>query len=154
LNARDATRTPARSAAAFSLMELVVALAIVAALAAYALPSYREHVARAHRADAAMALYRAAQFLEAGSDAHASGAVVLPAGLDQAPPVGAPVYRLQVVDGDRASGYYALEARPVDAGPMAGDACGTFILDVLGERMNRRAGSRGTMDPGCWLARR
>lgn len=150
---KGAAVTLRRQAAAFSLIELVVALAIVAALAAYALPTYSEHVARAHRADAAMALYRAAQYLELGSDANMSGPAVLPVGLDQAPPIGPAVYRLHVVDADRKNGYYALEARPVDAGPMAGDACGTFILNAHGERANRRAGLRGVLDPACWLAR-
>ncbi len=153
MKTKDTMHMPGRQTAAFSLIELVVALAIVAVLAAYALPSYREHVARAHRTDAAMALYRAAQYLEAGSDARSSGTAVLPAGLDQVPPIGAAVYRLHVVDVDRANGYYALEARPVEAGPMAEDACGTFILNVHGERTNRRAGLRGALAPGCWLAR-
>ena len=97
--------TPHGQAAAFSLIELVVALAIVAALAAYALPSYSEHIARAHRADATMALYRAAQYLEAGSDAHTRGGVALPAGQDQTPSIGTAVYRLHVVDADRLNGY-------------------------------------------------
>src|SRR5689334_5781294 len=36
---------------AFSLLELVVALAIAATLAAFAVPSYRNHIAKAHRTD-------------------------------------------------------------------------------------------------------
>lgn len=150
---KGAAAGPHRRGAAFSLIELVVGLAIVAALAAYALPNYRQHVARAHRTDATMALYRAAQYLEAGSDPHTRATVVLPAGLDQVPPIGAAVYRLHVVDADRANGYYALEARPVEAGPMASDACGTFILNARGERANRRAGSHVALDVACWLGR-
>jgi len=153
LKPKRAARTRSCPAEAFSLIELIVALAIVAALAAYALPSYREHVARAHRADAAMALYRAAQYLEASADTHASGTVSLPAGLDQVPPIGSAVYRLHVLNRDGANGYYALEARPVDPGPMAGDVCGTFTLDAHGERENRRAGLRGASDSACWLGR-
>lgn len=144
---------PRRRAAAFSLIELTVALAIAAVLAAYAMPSYREHVARAHRADAVMALYQAAQYLEANFEERTRGPVALPAGLDQVPPIGIAVYRLYVVEGDRDNGGYALEARPVDPGPMDGDTCGTFILDAIGKRANRSAGSRDLLDSACWLAR-
>lgn len=145
--------TPCRRAAAFSLIELTVALAIVAVLVAYAMPSYREHVARAHRADAVMGLYRAAQYLEANPGERTRSPGVLPAGLDQVPPIGVAVYRLYVADGDRNNGGYAVEARPVDTGPMADDRCGTFVLDAIGQRANRLAGSRDSPDSACWLAR-
>ena len=48
----------------FTLIELVVALAIVALLAGFAIPAYRQQVAQGHRAAAVTALYRAAQHLE------------------------------------------------------------------------------------------
>lgn len=51
--------------AGFTLIELMIVLAIVAVLAGWGIPSYREHVARVHRASAVAALYRAAQYLEA-----------------------------------------------------------------------------------------
>jgi type IV pilus assembly protein PilE len=82
---------------AFTLLELIIALAIGAILVAYAVPSYRSHVARSHRVDAASALYRAAQFIEAGVPAEVSS---LPTGLDQAPPFGTPVYRLRALPAD------------------------------------------------------
>ena len=77
-------------ASAFTLLELIIALAIGAILVVYAVPSYRSHVARSHRIDAASALYRATQFIEAGVPGEVSS---LPTGLDQAPPFGTPVYR-------------------------------------------------------------
>ncbi|MBL3945509.1 prepilin-type N-terminal cleavage/methylation domain-containing protein, partial [Bacteroides thetaiotaomicron] len=51
--------------AGFTLIELMIVLAIVAVLAGWGIPSYREHFVRVHRASAVSALYRAAQFLEA-----------------------------------------------------------------------------------------
>ena len=49
---------------AFTLLELMIVLAIAATLAVFAVPAYRSHIARTHRVDAASALYRAAQFIE------------------------------------------------------------------------------------------
>jgi type IV pilus assembly protein PilE len=141
------------SAAAFTLLELITALAIVAVLAAFAVPSYRSHVMRAHRTDAASALYRAAQFVEA--NLRTGESATLPAGLDQAPSSGTPVYRLRVLPGDEVNGGYALEATPTDAGPMRDDSCGIYALDATGARTNRAIGSGVLMvDSGnCWNAR-
>ncbi|MBP0593096.1 prepilin-type N-terminal cleavage/methylation domain-containing protein [Paraburkholderia sp. LEh10] len=137
-----------RNTQAFSLLELIVALAIAATLAVLAIPSYRAHVAKAHRTDAASALYRAAQFAE--SPAHVDGAP-LPSGLDQAPQAGRAIYRLRILPAGDTNGGYALEAQPAEDGPMAGDACGTFILDATGLRNNR--GATGADPDECWSAR-
>jgi type IV pilus assembly protein PilE len=131
---------------AFTLLELVIALAIIAALAAFAVPSYRAQVVRGHRMDAAAALYRAAQYLESAS--RGASTTTLPSGFDQAPQSGTPVYRLQMRSADDANGGYTLEARPMDAGPMRDDPCGTFVLDATGLRTNRTTGGEapGTVD--------
>jgi type IV pilus assembly protein PilE len=133
---------------AFSLLELVVALAIAATLAAFAVPSYRAHIAKAHRTDAASALFRAAQFAE--SAVHADGAP-LPSGLDQVPQGGRATYRLRILPADDTNGGYSLEAQPLENGPMADDACGTFILDATGSRSNR--GAAGAASNDCWSGR-
>ncbi|MCC8391881.1 prepilin-type N-terminal cleavage/methylation domain-containing protein [Paraburkholderia sp. MMS20-SJTR3] len=134
---------------AFTLLELVIVLAIAATLAAFAIPSYRSHIARAHRIDAASALYRAAQFVEgAPSD---SATTTLPTGLDQAPHFGTAVYRLRVLSADDTNGGYAIEATPAQDGPMRDDACGTFTLDATGSRSNRNDGGGSTpANSECW----
>jgi type IV pilus assembly protein PilE len=126
---------------AFTLLELMIALAIAATLAAFAVPSYRSHVARTHRIDAASALYRAAKFVEgAASD----GVSTLPPGLDQAPQFGTPIYRLHVLPADDANGGYSIEAAPGESGPMSDDPCGTFTLDATGQRGNRNGATGST----------
>lgn len=136
---------------AFTLLELVIALAIAAILAMYAVPSYRSQVARSHRVDAASALYRAAQFIEAAAPGDASP---LPAGLDQAPPFGTAVYKLRALPADDANGGYAVEARPLESGPMRDDGCGSFVLDATGSRSNRAGDGSAVDDPqACWNAR-
>ncbi|RFU45912.1 type IV pilin protein [Paraburkholderia sp. DHOC27] len=140
---------------AFTLLELVIALAIAAVLVVYAVPSYHNHVARSHRVDAASALYRAAQFIEANTsnDANQSSAQ-LPSGFDQAPLFGTAVYKLRVLPADDSNGGYALEARPVESGPMQDDACGTFILDATGLRTNHAADGSAVSDAqSCWNTR-
>ncbi|MBN3804414.1 prepilin-type N-terminal cleavage/methylation domain-containing protein [Paraburkholderia sp. Ac-20336] len=136
------------TASAFTLLELMIALAITATLAVFAIPSYRSHIARTHRVDAASALYRAAQFVEgAASDS----VPTLPAGFDQAPQSGTAIYRLHVLPGDDTNGGYAIEAAPVDAGPMRDDPCGTFTLDATGQRGNRNeAGGSTPASSECW----
>lgn len=139
------------NASAFTLLELVIALAIASILVLYAVPSYRSHVARSHRIDAASALYRAAQFIEAGTPGDASP---LPGGLDQAPSFGTAVYSLRALTGDDTNGGYAVEARPVESGPMRNDACGTFVLDATGKRSNRSMDGAVVGDADtCWNTR-
>ncbi|MGB5337609.1 MAG: type IV pilin protein, partial [Gammaproteobacteria bacterium] len=48
----------------FTLIELMIVVVVISLLAAIAYPSYRDHVIRAHRADAKAALLENAQFLE------------------------------------------------------------------------------------------
>jgi type IV pilus assembly protein PilE len=139
------------SCEAFTLLELIIALAIGAILVVYAVPSYRNHVARSHRIDAASALYRAAQFIEAGTPTEVSA---LPSGFDQAPSNGTPVYRLKALPADETNGGYAVEARPLETGPMQDDPCGVFILDATGLRRNEGADGAAAPDSGeCWNTR-
>lgn len=133
---------------AFTLLELMITLVIAATLAVFAVPSYRSHVARTHRIDAASALYRAAQFVEAAAS---DSAPTLPPGLDQAPQFGTPVYRLHVLPADDANGGYAIEATPSESGPMRDDTCGIFTLDATGLRGNKNGTSVSTPASGeCW----
>ncbi|TDV35216.1 type IV pilus assembly protein PilE [Paraburkholderia caballeronis] len=134
----------------FTLLELVVALAIAAIVAAFALPAYRGQIARGHRTDAITALYRAAQF----ADTAAPDANTLPAGLDQSPSSGVAVYRLSLSQGDETNGGYVIEARPTEPGPMRDDACGTFRLDATGTRTNVPPGDASAPTLGeCWRDR-
>ncbi|KGB98388.1 MULTISPECIES: type IV pilin protein [Burkholderia] len=139
-------------AAGFTLIELMIVLAIVAVLAGWGIPSYREHVVRVHRASAVSALYRAAQYLETLDGAPPAA---LPDALAHAPPDGHAVYRLTLgrPDGDDSPVSYELAATPLDTSPMRDDACGTFTLRSDGTKGN--AGNDGADEPGavCWGGR-
>jgi type IV pilus assembly protein PilE len=136
---------------AFTLLELAMALAAVAIVAAFALPSWSGRIARSHRIEAITALYRAAQFVDTQTQVLAA----LPAGMDQAPQTGPPVYRVRLLPADDSNGGYGLEALPVATGPMRDDACGAFTLDATGARGNRTPAAEvsGREAEDCWRGR-
>lgn len=139
-----------RTRAGFTLIELMIVLVVIAVLAGIALPSYREHVRRAARAEAKIILMENAQFMErnfteAGRyDRDASGAsTVLPSTV--APKDGgATNYSITL---QAAQTTYALLAAPVAGGLMEGDACGALTLNQLGQK-GVSGGSLGVA--ACW----
>jgi type IV pilus assembly protein PilE len=138
-------------AAGFSLTELLIVLVLVGILTAFAYPSYKDHVRRAHRAQARARLMEAAQFMQrfyavndrfdlqagvVGVDA----TVTLPANLRATTVPATYLISLQSV----ARGEFVLAATPV--GVMAGDPCGTLTLNQAGEQS--ASGSWGAA--ACW----
>ncbi|KVR39464.1 type IV pilin protein [Burkholderia multivorans] len=137
----------------FTLLELMIVLAIVGLLAGWGIPLYREHMARIHRAAAVSALYRAAHYLET-LDVGLPRAV--PEALAHAPPDGRPVYRIALrprQQSDAAAATDELNATPLDTGPMRDDACGTFILRSDGTKGNRKRDGTEEWEPACWGVR-
>lgn len=152
-------RTPALRG--YSLLEGLIALLVLGLLAAIALPSYTQHVARAQRAQARTQLALAAQYLERfGSandryDEDRTGRPVtaaLPATLQQSPASGTAVYRLRIPTATLGPRQFVLHMVPDPAGPMARDACGTLTLSSTGARGVLVQGAPGA--PGlreeCW----
>lgn len=133
---------PARArVAGFTLIELMITVAVVGILAAVAIPSYRESVARGQRAEAKAALLENAQFLERnftfcnsykvtlGEDGKCDATLTLP--IRVAPRQGAAVYDIEPEFADDGQSY-DLTATPRSGGPMAADRCGVFALDNYG----------------------
>ncbi len=138
----------------FTLIEIMVTVAILGILSAIALPSYVESVKKGKRSDAKVTLLRLAQMQESYFAQNLSyakdltqlvGAATLtsdeglydvtffsvsPSGCDSAasPPV--------------ACTQYALEATPVTGGPQAGDAtCTGFGIDNVSRKYAKGSGS-------------
>lgn len=123
----------------FTLIELMIVVAVIGILAAIAYPSYQEQVRQARRAEVAGVLLENAQLLErhfTRNGAYDSGAVVL---ATQSPASGAPVYRVAVV---RGVDTYTLTATAVSGGMMAGDTCASYTFNQTGQRT--------PADARCW----
>jgi len=133
----------------FSLIELVVVLAIVAVLAAIAYPAYREQVAHGQRVAAQSALLEDAQSMQrfyAGNNTF-EGAVDANLATAQSPHGGGTVaYTLSVTAVPPTLTTWSLVATPV--GPMAGDRCGQLTLDQTGRK--GVVNNTGATVDACW----
>lgn len=129
----------------FSLIELMIAVAIVAIIAAVALPSYREYVNRGNRAEARANLMEGAQFMErfyAASNQYVntdSSTPTLPTRLNQS----SPTYSITVTATVAA---FTLTATP--GGSMSGDKCGALVMTQTGAKLAPNASGISATD--CW----
>lgn len=133
----------------FTLIEVMIVVAIVAILAAVALPSYSEYIRRGHRADARAGLLQAQQWLERASTATGVYPLTLPGSLTWATD---PAKRYTIgFSGANTNAAYTLSATPKNPGPQVGDKCGVYTLSNTGVRgaNGKLAGAAG-YDPDCW----
>ena len=115
-----------------TLIELMIAVGIVAILAAVGYPSYMEHVKSTRRGEAKATLLEIAQFMERKFTADGcykcgSETVTLP--ISQVPRHGGNAY-YTIALASSACASYQLQASPT--GVMSGDSCGTYSLDQTG----------------------
>jgi len=118
----------------FTLVELLIVIAIVAILVALALPSYQESVRKARRSDAQQELLEFAGTAERiFTQANSYATVTLPANTDFY------TYSFPVVV---TANSYTILATPT--GSQANDKCGAMSLNQRGDKPN--PGSLA----GCW----
>jgi type IV pilus assembly protein PilE len=133
-----------RSNCGFTLMELMITVAVIAVLASIAYPSYRDQILKSHRTDGKAALMQAAQTMERCFTRTNTfvGCVTFPTNV--------PGGRYQITDGGTtnpttASAYW-LNAVPQGA-QTSDTRCGTLTLQQDG--MKAESGTATNLSD-CW----
>ena len=130
----------------FTLVELVIAVAVVGILAAIAVPSYREHIAASRRTDAKAALLAIAQLMERNyTEKGTYASVTLGTTTTDIYPSTSPqgYYTLSIASQD-ADGFSLLATR---AGAQVGDKCGNYTYNQAGAK---GVASATYTAPQCW----
>lgn len=116
----------------FTLIELMIAVAIVGILASIVYPSYQNSIRQAHRADAQVALVSLANDMEKQYTQTSSYVGLQDRTTDY--------YTVTI---NATSTSYVLTATPIDGSSQANDACGSLTLDNFGQK-------GAAMNSGCW----
>lgn len=146
----------ARTQRGFTLIELMIVVAIIGILASVAYPSYTSYVARARRADARVQLLAAAQFMQrfyAANDQYlndrAGNNISTQIPITGAPSDGTQIYALTV---NATTTTYTLTMAPVAGQSMAADSCGSYTLTNTGIKGNTVSGTAlsSSQRDTCW----
>ncbi|WP_404340660.1 type IV pilin protein [Pseudoalteromonas mariniglutinosa] len=128
----------------FTLIELMIAVAILGIIASIALPSYFEHVKRTARAEAITALLDAANKQEQYFVDNREYTTTL-SDLGVVSPTENGFYSL-AIDVDNAAGTFEITATPAAGPVLKDDECKTLSINDIGLRT-----STGSADSGkCW----
>jgi len=124
---------------AFTLIELMITVAIVGILASIAYPSYQDSVMKSRRADAKGALLSLANTMERNFTTTNSYVGVTPTNTGY--------YTITIT---AAASSYTLNAAPIVGGPQEGDKCETLTLTHTGVKCPSDNSTCASHTAGCW----
>jgi len=138
MNRRNPSIPWPRGLRGFTLVELMIVVAIVGIIASVAYPSYQDHVRRTHRSAAKACMMEHAQFLERYYTTNMTY-------VDAAPDLACRTngnlnQRYTIAVGNLGGNTYRVTATP--RGDQTADECGTLTLD--------QTGARGAAGAQCW----
>lgn len=126
----------------FTLIELMVTVAVIGILAGIAYPSYVQYLQRGNRADAEAIMHENAQFMERYFTTNGTYvSAVLPT--TQSPQSGTAKYAISLTPAATAT-TYTIQAAPT--GSYSDPLCGTLTINQLG--VTGETGSGALSD--CW----
>lgn len=142
-------RSSSRDAVAgFTLIELVITIAVVAILATIAFASYQDQVVKSRRAAAAACLQERAQYMERYYSTHLSYNVTGNAAtIAQCDTDVSPHYQVSTVASALTAKTYRLQAVPRGAQESRDTLCGTLTINEQGVR--GESGTASSADQ-CW----
>lgn len=136
----------------FTLMEVMVTVAIIGILSAIAIPSYSQYINQANRSDAKAVLLENVQILERNYtesnryDLDSSGNSVASLLVTKSPKPGSGTALYNIASPTLTATTYNLTAIPITGSRMEGDGCGTLSINQLGQKA--ATGSLGSNT--CW----
>lgn len=133
----------------FTLIELMIVVAVIGILGAIVYPSYTEYVMRGHRADARAGLLQAQLWMERAATASGVYPTQLPAALTWTNDADKR-YTIGFSNGNSDTAF-TLTATPKQNSPQTKDKCGTLTLTHTGQRDIKDKPSGSTMTAAdCW----
>ena len=141
-----------RLSAGFTLIELMITVAIIGILVSIAYPSYQDSIMKSRRVDVQGALMGLANAMERFYTVNNTyvGATVGPGPTDIYPatsPVGGGTAYYDLLIFPSTASTYLLNATPIVGGPQATDKCGTLTLNQAGVK---GFGGSGMTSADCW----
>jgi type IV pilus assembly protein PilE len=135
-----------RAQRGFTLIEVMIVVAVIGILTAIAVPSYNEYIRRGHRADARAGLLQAQQWLERAATATGTYPTTLPSNMTWTTDASK---RYTIALNPATTSSFTLTATPKAGTPQVGDKCGNFTLTNTGVRGASPLTMGATVDE-CW----